>query len=83
MIIHEKKINIYGSLDFGSTQTKYLENNSASPAFAFGTGDFDCLGSFGVAELSRGIAANFIDCGSTYVLVRPDSATRSPAAKTV
>ncbi len=29
-----------GSLDFGSTQTKYLENNSASPAFAFGTGDF-------------------------------------------
>ena len=29
-----------GSLDFGLTQTKYLENNSASPAFAFGTGDF-------------------------------------------
>ena len=29
-----------GSLDFGATQTKYVEYNSASPAFAFGTGDF-------------------------------------------
>ena len=29
-----------GSLDFGATQTKYLEYNSASSAFAFGTGDF-------------------------------------------
>jgi uncharacterized repeat protein (TIGR02543 family) len=29
-----------GSLDFASTQTKYLEYNSASSAFAFGTGDF-------------------------------------------
>ena len=29
-----------GSLDFGATKTKYLEYNSASSAFAFGTGDF-------------------------------------------
>jgi uncharacterized repeat protein (TIGR02543 family) len=29
-----------GSLDFGSTQTMYLETTTASSAFAFGTGDF-------------------------------------------
>ena len=29
-----------GSLDFGSTQTLYLETTAASSAFAFGTGDF-------------------------------------------
>ena len=29
-----------GSLDFASAQTKYLEYNSASSAFAFGTGEF-------------------------------------------
>ncbi len=29
-----------GSLDFGSTQTLYLETTTASSAFAFGTGDF-------------------------------------------
>lgn len=29
-----------GSLEFGSSQTKYLEYNSDNPEFAFGTGDF-------------------------------------------
>jgi uncharacterized repeat protein (TIGR02543 family) len=29
-----------GSLDFGSTQTLYLETTTAASAFAFGTGDF-------------------------------------------